>query len=63
MNDNQEKLLFNSISHICHKLGLNQAHDWDGINNIDDAMLYLKTILESIPYKSISQKLEVKCLD
>lgn len=49
-------LIASEVSEICMNMGKNQAHDYDGINSIDDIILYLKSIKRDLPDKSITQK-------
>lgn len=44
------------VSDICMTMGLNQAHDYDGIETEDDLILYLKSIRDQLPVKGICQK-------
>jgi len=49
-------LIKSEVNEICMIMGKNKAHDYDGIESIDDIILYLKSIKNSLPTKNISQK-------
>ena len=53
--ENQKKII-SLISDMCMTIGINVAHDYDGIESDDDIILYLKAIHRQLPQKGIGDK-------
>ena len=62
-NKEQVEEIASLVEQICCAMGKNQAHDWDGIENTRDIILYLKSIKKGIPYKSIFESYSVNSKD
>jgi len=50
------------VSQLCRRMGLQEAHDWTGVETTKDIFLYLNAILENLPPKGIEVKYRVHTL-
>lgn len=63
---NKEQLIVeiaSEVTKMCFTTGLNCAHDYDGIEEDEDILLYLKAIHKLLPQKGIEDNYVVKKLD
>lgn len=61
MNAEETNELKQLVSQICHRMGMNAAHDWDGIETNKDVFLYLNSILEQLPPRKLGGTYQVVC--
>lgn len=63
---NKEQLIVeiaSEVTKMCFTTGLNCAHDYDGIEEDEDILLYLKAIHKLLPQKGIEDDYVVKKID
>jgi hypothetical protein len=51
MTKNQELEINNLVSELCMKTGISTTKFFDGINDADDVINYLKIVIEQLPIK------------